>query len=112
MTGRPRPNFLLGLAVGAALGLCYAVGAGLLLWPGLVLVALLVAEGPWPARMGGVLTGFGAMWFVLLAAIAWACARDAACTQPNASSWVMIGAAILVPGVVLDAIAWRHPATR
>ena len=109
MSGRLWPNFLLGLAVGALLGLCYAVGAALLMWPGLVLVALLVAGGPWSARLGGVLTGFGAMWFVLLAAITWTCARDPSCVQPNETFWVMIGATILVPGVVLGVVAWRHP---
>lgn len=111
MIGRPWPNFLLGFGVGAVLGLCYAVGGGLLLWPGLVLVALLVATGPWSARLGGALTGFGAMWFVLLAEITWSCAQEPSCVQPNETFWVMIGGAILVPGLVLDLIAWRDRTT-
>lgn len=108
MSGRPWPNFLLGLAVGAVLGVCYAVGAGLLLWPGLVLVALLAATGPLSARLGGVLTGFGVVWFALLAAVTWTCARQPSCVQPNETFWVIIGAAILAPGLVLDLIAWRR----
>ena len=91
------------------LGLGYAVGAALLLWPGLIIVALLVAGGPWSARMGGVLTGFGGTWFVLLATIGWSCAQEPTCVQPNESVWVVMGAAILVPGLVLVLMASRRP---
>jgi hypothetical protein len=105
MTERPWPDFLVGLGIGAVLGLCYAVGGAILLWPGLVLIALFVATGSWSARLGGALTGFGALWFILLASISWTCAQEPACVQPDETFWVLIGAAILLPGVILDLIA-------
>lgn len=104
---RLRKDYLFGLSLGVVFGLCYSTGAGVLLWAGLVLVALLVANGPWAARLGGALTGFGAVLFALVAQIAVVCATNASCVQPNETSWLVIVAAILAPGLVLSAVALR-----
>ncbi len=56
---------------------------------------------------GGALTGFGAVLFALVAQIAVVCATNASCVQPNETSWLVIVAAILAPGLVLSAVALR-----
>lgn len=53
--------------------------------------------------IGGLLTGIGAGWLVLLGRVSFLCRTD--CEAPGIESWLLVGGAMLVVGLALTAAA-------
>ena len=105
---RPRRAFLVGLPLGAFLGIAYAI-TPITIVPGLVVAAWPVQRTGVPlATAAGLVIGFGAAFFGLIARVTYACAQDPSCVEPNAAPWLAIGAAIVGIGFVLGLVArWQ-----
>ena len=106
---RPRTAWLVGLALGGLLGLAYMV-VPLTLFPGLVVWAWLMTRPQRLPAMAGALTGFGALWLLLIGRASWACSNDPSCGQQNVWSWLAIGAVLLGLGLALALAALRQGA--
>jgi hypothetical protein len=108
MNRRIRSRWIAGLAVGAAGGFL-----SLELPPlGWLIVALFaipaVIVGPRAAALGGLLTGAGALWVVLLGRVALECQApdgEIGCRAPGIEPWLAAGAAMLAIGIVLSILA-------
>jgi len=61
------------------------------------------------AALGGLLTGLGAIWLLLLGRVALMCtARDpneVGCHAPDLGPWLTLGVALLLGGLALTAVA-------
>src|SRR5258705_9439811 len=108
MTGRARSGWIAGLVVGVAGGFL-ALEFPTLGWLILVLFAVPAAVvGPRAAAIGGLLSGFGACWLVLLGRVAITCRAtgdEPGCEAPGIESWLAVGAGIIVIGIALTIFA-------
>ena len=105
MNGRARAGWLPGLVVGVTAGFATlelpTVG-----WLLVIVFAIHAAiVGPRIAALGGLFTGLGAIWLVLLGRVAITCQApdgEIGCQSPGIESWLLVGAAMLAVGVVLS----------
>jgi hypothetical protein len=110
MNRRARSAWIAGLAVGAAGGFLAlelpTVGYVLLL-----LFAFPAAiVGPRAAAIGGLLTGFGGVWLLLLGRVALECRApdgEIGCSAPGIEPWLAFGAAVIAIGIALTIVAVR-----
>lgn len=111
MNRRMRSGWIAGLAVGAAGGFL-ALELPTLGWLVVVLFAIPAAiVGPRAAAFGGLLTGFGGTWLVLLGRVAITCpptGDEIGCHSPGIEQWLAVAATILAIGVVLTIVAARR----
>jgi hypothetical protein len=108
MTGRARPSWIAGIVVGVAGGFL-ALEFPTLGWLILVLFAVPAAiVGARAAAIGGLLTGFGAIWLALLGRVAITCraADGFGCQAPGIEPWLAVGAGMLAIGLALTTIAF------
>jgi hypothetical protein len=64
--------------------------------------------GPRIAAIGGLLTGFGIVWLVLLGRVAIECQApdgEIGCQAPGIEGWLAVGGAILAIGLGLSIVA-------
>ncbi len=108
MTGRARTSWFAGLVVGLTGGFL-ALEFPALGWLILVLFAVPAAiVGARAAAIGGLLTGFGAIWLALLGRVAITCRADGGfgCQAPGIEPWLAVGAGVLAIGLALTTIAF------
>lgn len=108
MTGRARTSWIASLVVGVAGGFL-ALEFPTLGWLILVLFAIPAAiVGPRAAAIGGLLTGFGAIWLALLGRVAITCraADGFGCQAPGIEPWLAVGAGVLAIGAALTIVAF------
>jgi hypothetical protein len=78
-------------------------------WLVVVVFAILaVIIGPRVMAIGGLLTGLGAIWLVLLGRVALECQAPAGaigCSAPGIEQWLAVGAGMLAIGVALTVVA-------
>jgi hypothetical protein len=105
---RARRGWLSGLAVGATAGFA-TLEIPSLGW--LLIVAFAVPAavvGLRLASIGGLLTGLGGVWIVLLGRVALTCTAtgdELGCQSPGIESWLAVGGAMLATGLVLTTLA-------
>ena len=110
--GPVRRGWLPGLVVGLAAGLL-ALELGPLGWlvaAAFAVIALIV--GPRVASIGGLLTGSGGIWLVLLGRVALMCrvpAGEIGCQAPGIEPWLVAAAVQLAVGLALTVIAVPRP---
>ena len=108
MTGRARKGWIAGLVVGAAGGFL-ALEFPTLGWLTLVLFAVLAASvGPRAAAIGGLLSGLGACWLVILGRVAITClgsGEEPGCQAPGIEPWLAVSAGALTIGIALTIFA-------
>jgi hypothetical protein len=78
-----------------------------------VFAALAAITGPRVAGIGGLLTGLGAIWLLLLGRVAVTCRAtgdEPGCHAPGIEPWLLVGAAMLAVGVALT--VWARVAAR
>ena len=108
MSGRRRAGWFPGLVVGVAAGFATlefpTVG-----WLVVVVFAILaMIVGPRVAAIGGLLTGLGTIWLVLLGRVAITCQAPAGqigCSAPGIEQWLAVGGAMLAIGLALTIVA-------
>lgn len=106
---RPKTAWLVGLALGGLLGMAYLV-VPLTLYLGLAVLAWLLTRPQRLPPLAGVLTGFGALWLLLIGRASWACSNDPTCGQQSVLPWIAIGAVILGLGLALAPATLRQDA--
>jgi len=80
-------------SLGWLLAIAFAVPAGIV--------------GPRLAAVGGLVTGIGAVWIVLLGRVALTCREG--CQAPGIEIWLIFGGSVLAAGLTLSVIAaWRR----
>jgi hypothetical protein len=98
------PGFVVGAAAGFATLEFPPVG-----WLVVIVFAILaVIIGPRFAAIGGLLTGLGAIWLVLLGRVALQCQApdgEIGCSAPGIEQWLAVGGAMLAVGLSLTAVA-------
>jgi hypothetical protein len=115
MKGRIRAGWIPGLVVGVAGGLL-TLEFPTLGW--LIVVAFAIPAaivGPRAAAIGGLLTGLGGIWLVLLGRVAITCratGEELGCHAPGIESWLAVGGAMLAIGIVLSMIAFVYSTSR
>ena len=64
------------------------------------------------AAIGGLLTGLGTVWLLLLGRVALTCRAEApngiGCSAPGIETWLAVAGAMLGAGIVLTAVARRR----
>jgi hypothetical protein len=109
MNGRVRRGWIAGVVVGVAGGLL-ALEIPTLGWLILVLFAVPAAiVGPRAAAIGGLVTGFGACWLVLLGRVAITCGAtddELGCHAPGIEQWLAVSAGVLAIGLTLTAVSY------
>jgi hypothetical protein len=108
MNRRNWRGWLAGLVVGVTAGFATLElpTLGWLLAVAFAISAALV--GPRVAAIGGLLTGLGAIWFVLLGRVALTCQAtgdELGCHAPGIEPWLAVGAAMLAVGLALTLVA-------
>ncbi len=96
-------GWLPGLVVGVAAGFA-TLEIPTLGW--LLVVAFAVpvlVGGPRRAAIGGLLTGLGGAWVILLGRVGLTC--HAGCEAPDLGSWLTVGAVMFAAGVLLTVLA-------
>jgi hypothetical protein len=115
VTERARKGWIAGLVVGVAGGFL-ALEFPTLGWLILVLFAIPAAVvGPRAAAIGGLLTGFGACWLVLLGRVAITCQAtgdELGCHAPGIEPWLAVGAGVLAIGLALTIVAFARARRR
>jgi len=115
MNRRTRSGWIAGLTIGAAGGFA-SLEVPPVGWLIVILFAIPAAiVGPRAAAIGGLLTGAGALWLVLLGRVALTCRAagdEIGCQAPGIEPWLAAGGAMLVGGVALTALAIRQPRRR
>ena len=110
MNRRVRSGWIAGLAVGAAGGFL-ALELPTIGYLLLVLFAIPAAVvGPRAAAIGGLLTGAGAIWLILLGRVALECRApdgEIGCQAPGIEPWLAASAGMLAVGIVLTILAAR-----
>ena len=104
---RPRTLFLVGLVLGAFLGLTFVLAPFTLL-PSLFVWTWVIARRPRFVSASGGLIGFGALWVLVIGQAAWRCANDSTCTQPDMGPWLGFGAALVGAGIALGLFSARR----
>jgi hypothetical protein len=108
MNGPVRRGWIAGLVVGVAAGFA-TLELPTLGWLIVVVFAVLAAVmGPRAAALGGLLTGLGGIWLVLLGRVALTCQAtgdELGCHAPGIEPWLVVGAAMLASGLALTLIA-------
>jgi hypothetical protein len=108
MNRRPRAGWLPGFVVGVTAGFA-TLEFPTLGWLLVVLFAIpATIVGPRAAAIGGLLTGLGAVWLVLLGRVAVTCqatGEEIGCYAPGIEQWLAVGAAMLAIGVALTITA-------
>jgi hypothetical protein len=105
------PGLVLG-AIGGLLSISFAVG--ILALPFLALaIALIAWKGPRLLAGGGLLTGHGLMWLVLLLRVQLTCGAaavfaDDSCESTDLTGWIAVGATIFVVGLVMSAVGVKR----
>ena len=98
------PGFVVGIAAGFATLEFPTVG-----WLVVVVFAILaLILGPRVAAIGGLFTGLGAVWLVLLGRVALECRApdgEIGCHAPGIEQWLAVGAGMLAIGVALTIVA-------
>jgi hypothetical protein len=111
MKGRIRAGWIPGLVVGAGGGFL-TLEFPALGW--LIVVAFAIPAaivGPRAAAIGGLLTGLGGIWLVLLGRVAITCqatGEELGCHAPGIESWLAVGGAMLAIGIVLSSVGARR----
>ena len=98
------PGFVVGLSAGFATLELPTVGWLLVI----VFVILAAIIGPRTAAIGGLLTGLGGIWLVMLGRVAIACqatGSELGCHAPGIEPWLIAGAAMLATGVAATVLA-------
>jgi hypothetical protein len=98
------PGFVVGVAAGFATLEFPTLGWLLVIVFG-ILAAIL---GPRIAAIGGLLTGLGSIWLVLLGHVAISCqatGNELGCHAPDITPWLIAGGAMLAGGVALTLVA-------
>jgi hypothetical protein len=108
---RQRSAWLAGLTVGIAAGFA-TLEIPSLGWPLVVAFAIpALVAGPRLAAIGGLLSGLGTIWVVLLGRVALTCRApdgEIGCSAPGIETWLAVGGAMLLVGLTLSAAAWRR----
>lgn len=103
-----RSRWVAGLVVGVAGGFL-ALELPTLGYLIVILFAIPAAiRGPRLAAIGGLLTGFGTVWLLLLGRVALACQApdgEIGCHAPGIEGWLAVGGAVLAIGLALSIIA-------
>jgi len=109
----PAGGWLAGLVLGAASGFLVAelgvLGTAFLA----ASIALIAWKGPRLLAIGGLLTGFGALWTVLFVRITATCGPDAflpdeGCATEDLTQWIAGSGAAFVTGLLLSSfVLWR-----
>jgi len=99
---------LSGVAVGATAGFATLElpSLGWLLIVAFAVPAALV--GPRLASIGGLLTGLGGVWILLLGRVALTCTAtgdELGCHSPGIESWLAVGGTMLAAGLLLTTLA-------
>jgi hypothetical protein len=104
MSRRVRSGWIAGFVVGVTAGLA-TLEIPTLGWLLVAVFAALAAiMGPRAAAIGGLLTGLGAIWVVLLGRVAITCQAtgdEPGCHAPGIEPWLVVGAAMIAVGVAL-----------
>jgi hypothetical protein len=115
MNGRIRAGWIPGFVVGVAGGLL-TLEFPTLGWLIVAVFAIPAAiVGPRAAAIGGLLTGLGGIWLVLLGRVAITCqatGEELGCHAPGIESWLAVGGAMLAIGIVLSMIALVRSTSR
>jgi hypothetical protein len=108
MTRRARESWIAGLGVGVAGGFL-ALEFPTLGWLILVLFAIPAAIiGPRTAAIGGLLSGLGACWLVILGRVAVTCratGEEPGCQAPGIEPWLAVSAGALTIGIAMTIFA-------
>jgi hypothetical protein len=105
---RVRSGWIAGFVVGVTAGFATLEipTLGWLLVVVFAIPALIV--GPRVAAIGGVLTGLGGVWLVLLGRVALTCQAagdELGCQAPGIEPWLAVGGAMLAAGIALTIVA-------
>jgi hypothetical protein len=104
MNERMRAGWIPGFVVGVAGGFA-TLELPTLGWLIVIVFAILAAlKGPRVAAIGGLFTGLGCIWLVLLGRVALTCQAtgdEIGCHAPGIEAWLAVGAAMLVFGLAL-----------
>jgi hypothetical protein len=115
MTERARRGWIAGLGVGVAGGFLALEFPTLgLADPGPVCHPC-CRRGPRAAAIGGLLTGLGACWLVLLGRVAITCQAtgdELGCHAPGIEPWLAVGAGVLTIGLALTIVAFARARRR
>jgi hypothetical protein len=108
VNGRRRAGWFPGFVVGVAAGFATLEfpPVGWLVVAAFTVLALLV--GPRAAAIGGLLTGLGGVWLVLLGRVAITCRApegETGCSAPGIEQWLAVGGGMLALGLTLTVVA-------
>jgi hypothetical protein len=108
VTSRRRAGWVPGVVVGVAGGFATLEipTVGWLIVVAFAILALVV--GPRLMAIGGLFTGLGAIWLVLLGRVALECrapAGEIGCSAPGIEQWLAVGAGMLAIGIGLTIVA-------
>jgi hypothetical protein len=92
-----------GLVIGLVFGLATLIGGTLMGMLGLVAAGLLSVRPGRTLAIGGVLTGLGTCWLVIIGSADARCGPG--CSGPDITPWMAASAAMLAVGVSLTAFA-------
>jgi len=109
------PSWVFGLGVGIACGFAVALGGALLLFLGVVVLALgFVARGSLAFLSGGFI-GLGGLWLALTIRAQAICQAPSdpavSCTTTNVAPFLAISAGVAFAGVLTGLAAWRRSAS-
>jgi hypothetical protein len=105
---RRRAAWFPGLVVGVAAGFATLEFPTVGWLVVLVFAILALVAGPRLAAIGGLLTGLGGVWLVLLGRVALECRvpdGEIGCQAPGIEPWLAAGGAMLAIGLVLTVVA-------
>ncbi len=105
---RTQRLFLLGLALGAVMGVAALIAGPLTVLPGVIVWSWLIVRRPRFVGASGGLVGFGVAWLLLLGQAVWRCANDQTCAQVDPTPWLSFGGVFVVIGLVLGILTWRR----
>jgi hypothetical protein len=108
VNGAARAGWIPGFVVGVATGFA-TLEFPTLGWLLVIVFAILAAIlGPRIAAIGGLLTGLGSIWLVLLGHVAISCqatGNELGCHAPEIAPWLIAGGAMLAAGISLTLVA-------
>ncbi len=102
---RSQTLFLAALALGVGVGLGLLLAGPVILSPSIVVWTSLLVRRPHAVSAAGGLIGFGATWLLLIGQASYRCATDPTCSEPDAETWLLVGAAILSCGIAVGVAA-------
>lgn len=103
---RAQTLFLVGVVLGAVMGLAMLLAGPAILFPGLIIWTWLIAKRPRFVGASAGFIGFGVAWLLLVGQAILRCANDPTCTQADQTAWFVFGGAFVAIGVALGLFSW------